>query len=86
MNYKFKDNIYFSPLLESYIPSSLIIPENLLTDNSYRDLLKKIDKKQDFIIYKLCRQNKKLEWIIYFNVAIFFGIIITYFIKIFIIF
>lgn len=44
---------------------------------------KKIDKKQDFIIYEIYKQNKRLEWIIYFNFVIFFAIIIIYFMWIF---
>ena len=46
-------------------------------------LLKKIDKNQNFIVYELYKQNKKLEWIIYFNFAIFFSLIIIYFMWIF---
>jgi hypothetical protein len=46
-------------------------------------LFKKIDKKQDFIIYEIYKQNKRLEWIIYFNFLIFFGIIMIYFTWIF---
>ena len=64
--------------------------ENIQTNSSnfchniyFCSLLKKIDKKQDFIIYEIYKQNKRLEWIIYFNLTIFFGLIMIYFTWIF---
>jgi hypothetical protein len=67
-------------------------PKRIIRENSIHDfchniyfcsLLKKIDKKQDFIIYEIYKQNKRLEWIIYFNFTIFFGLIMIYFTWIF---
>ena len=65
-----------------FLGKPIPLSENSIYDFSHNiyfcSLLKKIDKKQDFIIYELYKQNKKLEWVIYFNLIIFFGLIMIY--------
>jgi hypothetical protein len=77
---------------EEFRKKSNLSPKKIIKESSIHDfsnniyfcsLLKKIDKKQDFIIYELYKQNKKIEWIIYFNLTIFFSLIIIYFTWIF---
>jgi hypothetical protein len=67
-----------SSLLDEPIPCSKSSIHDFCHNIYFCSLLKKIDKKQDFIIYELYKQNKRLEWVIYFNLTIFFGLIMIY--------